>query len=336
MLCKKIKRRGGAEQYHADKKCEEAIAVAAEACAEDTAGQTCYICTQAVHWKTKEGLVRMCACRGTAGFAHVSCLAEQAKILVAEAEENNSDDLQWHRWNTCSLCEQKYYGVVRCALGWACWRTYVGRPEVDWARRDAMMQLGNGLADVDHHEDALPVREAELAIHRRLGLPEENILGVQTNLALTYSCLGRKEESLRMRRDVYYGRLKLHGEENESTLETANNYAWGLCGLKRFEEAKALLRKPMRVARRVLGENHELTLVLSWAYARALYSAEGATLDNLREAVTTLEKTERIARRVLGGAHPTTTGIDDHLRNARTVLRAREAGHRVIFTDAVV
>ena len=106
--------------------------------------------------------------------------------------------------------------------------------------------------------------------------------------------------------------------------------------MERFEEAKALLRKPMRVARRVLGENHHLTLRMRWAYARALYSAEGATLDNLREAVTTLEKTERIARRVLGGAHPTTTGIDDHLRNARTVLRAREAGHRVIFTDAVV
>ena len=26
----------------------------------------------------------MCACRGTAGLAHVSCLAEQAKILRAE------------------------------------------------------------------------------------------------------------------------------------------------------------------------------------------------------------------------------------------------------------
>ena len=34
----------------------------------------------------------MCGCRGTAGFAHVSCLAEQAKILVAEAEENNLAD----------------------------------------------------------------------------------------------------------------------------------------------------------------------------------------------------------------------------------------------------
>ena len=31
--------------------------------------------------------MRGCACRGTAGFAHVSCLAEQAKILLAEAEE---------------------------------------------------------------------------------------------------------------------------------------------------------------------------------------------------------------------------------------------------------
>ena len=49
----------------------------------------CYICTQALHWKTKEGLVRGCSCRGTAGFAHVSCLAEQAKILVAEADENH-------------------------------------------------------------------------------------------------------------------------------------------------------------------------------------------------------------------------------------------------------
>ena len=80
-LCKQIKKAGGAEQYNANKRYTEAVVVAAEACAEDTKGQTCYICTQALHWKTKEGLVRGCACRGTAGFAHVSCLAEQAKIL---------------------------------------------------------------------------------------------------------------------------------------------------------------------------------------------------------------------------------------------------------------
>ena len=86
-MCKKIHRGGNAEQYHADKKYKEAVAEAVEACADDVKGQTCYICTQALHWKTKEGLVRGCACRGTAGFAHVSCLAEQAKILYEEARD---------------------------------------------------------------------------------------------------------------------------------------------------------------------------------------------------------------------------------------------------------
>ena len=47
-------------------------------------------------------------------------------------------------------------------------------------------------------------------------------------------------------------------------------------------------------------------------------------LDDLREAVTTLEDTERIARRVFGGAHPLTTEIETSLREARTVLGARE------------
>ena len=119
-LCKKIKKAGGAEQYNANKKYAEAVSVAVEKCAEDTKGQTCYICTQALHWKTKEGLVRGCSCRGTAGFAHVSCLAEQAKILIARPRRTiwaTRWNERWHRWHTCSLCEQQYHGVVSCALG---------------------------------------------------------------------------------------------------------------------------------------------------------------------------------------------------------------------------
>ena len=129
-LCKPIKKAGGAEQYNANKKYTEAVAVAAEACAEDTKGQTCYICTQALHWKTKEGLVRGCSCRGTAGFAHVSCLAEQAKILFAEAEENNLDlkvkNARWRRWTHMQLVRatvprgrgvRAHLGVLEDVLG---------------------------------------------------------------------------------------------------------------------------------------------------------------------------------------------------------------------------
>ena len=57
---------------------------------------------------------------------------------------------------------------------------------------------------------------------------------------------------------------------------------------------------------------------------RALYLDPDATLDDLREAVTTLEEIEPNARRVLGGAHPLTVAIEDDLREAREVLRARE------------
>ena len=61
-----------AGQHYAD-----ALQTAVAACAADTAGQTCFICMDG---SDEEGLVRGCACRGGSSFAHVSCLAEQAKI----------------------------------------------------------------------------------------------------------------------------------------------------------------------------------------------------------------------------------------------------------------
>jgi len=254
-------------------------------------------------------------------------LAEQAKILFAEAEENNLGDKvqneRWQRWNRCGLCEQQYHGVVWCALGWACWKTYLGRPEEDRIRRLAMNVLGSGLSDADHHEDALSVKEAELATYRRLGAPEEQMLAVQSNLSDTYQKIGRLEEALQMKRDVYSGWLRLN-EEHENTLIAANNFAALLHKIDRFEEAKALMSKTIPVARRVLGEGNRITLAMRWMYAQTLYLDDAATLHDLREAVTTLEDLERIARRVLGGAHPFTGKFESVLRDARAALAARE------------
>ena len=335
-IYKKIHRGGNAEQYHAENKYKAAVAVAVEACAEDTKGQTCYICTEALHWKTKEGLVRMCACRGTAGFAHVSCLAEQAKILCAEAEENNLDGKvkyeRFKRWHECSLCEQRYHGVVACTLGWACWKTYLGQSETDPAQQMSMNLLGNALFNAKHHEDASSVREAELATERRNGAREYHMLAIQGNLAGSYKMVGRLEDALPMQRDVYTGRVKLNGEEHDETLREANNYTTLLIELERFEEAKSLLRKTMPVARRVLGEDDIITLIMSSVYAEACYKDTSATAGDLRETVNMLEDTERIARRVLGGAHPTVVGIESALRDARAALGAREnaaAGERI-------
>ena len=141
---------------------------------------------------------------------------------------------------------------------------------------------------------------------RRLGAPDDQIVVVQSNLANTYELLGREEESMHMREDLYSRTSDIWGEEHRETLLEANNYAMSLGDLRRFEEAKALLRKSMPVARRVLGQDDHLTLRMRWTYAEALYTDDGASLDDLREAVATLEDVERTARRVFGGAHPTT------------------------------
>ena len=327
-ICKKIHRGGNAEQYHADNKYKEAVAVAVEKCANDTKGQTCYICTEALHWKTTEGLVRGCACRGTAGFVHVSCLAEEAKIFVAEGKENNLDikvkNQSWAKWHTCGLCEQDYHGVVNCALGWACWKTYVGRPEADLERRFAMTELGLGLKNTGRFEEALPVQEAELALRRRLGGDEHNRLISQGNLAGTYRTLGRLEEALQLQRDVYSENLKINGEDKNKTLIAACNYASCLLDLQRFEEARSFLRKTVPVARRSLGESYVLTLIMRTVYAKALYKDAGATLGDLREAVKTIEEAERSARRVLGSSHPLVKFFESYMRDPQAALCARE------------
>ena len=314
----------------AAQKYEEAVAVAVEKCAADTAGQTCYICYG--EGDEDEGLVRGCSCRGENGFVHVSCLVRAAQVAVERGGGPGFD-----RWYTCGLCEQPYHGVVACALGWACWKTYLGRPETEQVRHAAMSALGNGLSEADHDEEALSVREAELSMMRRRGASECDILGAQNNLAITYAAVGREEQALCLLREVYSGRLKLNGEEHITTIRAANNYAPFLIRLQRIEEAKSLLLRMVPVARRVFGEGHDVTFRMRWAYAGALYMDEAATLEDLREAVTTLEETARTARRVLGSAHPTTASVEGHLRQARAALseysaRARRVGEALHST----
>ena len=337
-LCRKIRKGGGAEQYHADIKFKEAVAVAAdaaEAFKEDAKGQTCYICGE----EKEEGLVRMCACCGTAGFAHVLCLAEQAKSLMDEVEENSLSDRalekRWERWHKCGQCEQNYHGIVACALGWACWKTYLGRSETDQFRISAIRLLGNVLFDAGDHEDALLARQAELSLMKRVGAPEDRMLALQTRVGYSYNALGRHEEGLPLQRDVYSGRLKLHGENHQETIWSAGYLANSLYRTRRFDEGKALLRKVIPVARRVLGKGNIDTIRLRWSYGLFLFRSPDATLDDIREAVATMEETYGTVRRVFGAEHSYTREMDPKdIRFARAELRAREGKWRGI-TEAL-
>ena len=111
----------------------------------------------------------------------------------------------------------------------------------------------------------------------------------------------------------------------KDTFVSASNYATSLCHLQRFEEAKAMFRKTVPVARRVLGESDDLTLKMRWTYAMALYKDPDTSLGDLREAMETLESVAPVWTRIFGEAHPETPKIQAALANARVALAARAA-----------
>ena len=252
----------------------------------------------------------------------MSCLAEQAKILVAEAEENNlgveAKNARWDRWDTCSLCEQRYHGVVNCALGWACWKTYVGRPEGDWSRVSALMELGNGLHGVDRHEERLGVLEAEMAALRRRGTSEIHILRTKNNTAVCYQNLGRHEEALGLRREVYAAFRVMLGESQEETLIAAHNLGLSFIKLKRFAEAKSTLLKPIADAQRTLGDDHATTLDLRDVFGEAL-----SLNEEFDEATAIYEDIIKRSRRLLGAQHCETQRRERYLGQIRDFLAIR-------------
>ena len=204
---------------------------------------------------------------GTTGIAHVSCLAEQAKILFAECEENNLGDTaflsRFERWQTCSLCEQRHHGVVLHALGWACWKTYVGqpetrinamvRPEADMARINAMTALGNGLDLEGKFEERLAVFKSQLAMLPRVGASQEHVLGNQGNTATCLSALGRYEEAMKITVRIYSGMKALNGPRNEFTILSAANLASSLEDNERKAAALSLAAEYLPIAESVLG-----------------------------------------------------------------------------------
>ena len=188
-----------------------------------------------------------------------------------------------------------------------------------------MTELGNGLFAAKHYEEAVSVEEANLSMLRRVSASRRDVLTMQSNLASTYKDLGRVDEALQMRREVYSGFVQLYGEEHGESLREAFNYVTLLNVLNSFEEAKSLMRKTIPKARRIFGENGIDTLKMRVVYAQLLYKDDGGTLDDLREAVETYEDTERTAWRVLGASHPMTVQIGLELEDSRAALRARES-----------
>jgi tetratricopeptide (TPR) repeat protein len=235
-LCKRIKRAGGAEKYHANQKYDEAVAEAVEASAEYVPeGATCYICTEAVVQRTGEGLVEgFCACgdrdgvdAGMMGVAHVSCLVRQAEVAMADEMSRSWASTQdnFRLWESCRLCGKRYHGDVKRAMGWACWRAHLSKPADNMVRRAAMDMLAGSLAQNGRYDEALDTYRASLDIVHHLNPSlltdhpvvsfqlAQSCMALQTNIANTLMLLGRYDEGISRHRRVLQGKELMFREE---------------------------------------------------------------------------------------------------------------------------
>ena len=123
-VCDQIAGAGGADQIHVNTKYDAAADAARAACAQELAGQTCFICREG---DEAEGLVRGCACRGEdSGVAHLSCLIEYAQSSHQENYHQVADENS--KWVKCAMCSHLFTGDVAVALAWGCLKTYLRRP----------------------------------------------------------------------------------------------------------------------------------------------------------------------------------------------------------------
>ena len=342
-LCKKIKRGGGAEAYYLDQRYTEDAAASVTECAVDTKGQTCYICMEGIerrHTKN-EGLVRMCACRGTAGFVHLSCLVRQAQSAKDDELSNEDISSKFSRWYDCRLWHQHFHGSVVVALGWACWKAYAGPWEgISYeefiAKRNAFNQLATSLARAGRSAEALSLFEEFLVVTRRAVesdfLPELAVIDCETNMGSCLHELGRSDEALALRKKVYSRTVTLLGTKHPNTLMDANNLAGSLIASKdHIAEGVRFCREQVPLAESVLGPADETTLMLRWKLGRAIVLNNGAVTgadydvlladyEVILEAETILKDTVARARQVLGERYPLTMRIDAELGRVRYVL----------------
>ena len=266
---------------------------------------------------------------------------EKASMKDVEVEEVDWDDeghnASWPKWTTCGLCKQDYHGVVCAALGWACWKAYVGLPEGDDMRCAALSTLSRSI----HHIPGMSViciHQANLDSVRRFMSDddEDDLLRAQTHLAQAYENVGRTSEALALHREIY-AKTKELVDEGEDLVDDLINTVSGLSSTLmeagRFREARTLLHEHLTVASDSLGVDHVETLYIHLYYADSLIYEDddhGEETDDEQDRKDFLEA-ERIAadvlcraERIYGSHHPGTIYARDILKDAREELAAQE------------
>lgn len=288
---------------------------AAVAPASAPAGTTvCWVCCE-----SDPGLIPTgCGCRGSAGFAHVRC--------VAAAAEHKSDT-----WRECPTCQQIFTGPFALAMAQRHCELQSDKPSEDQERLDALEALAVATQDTDPAK-TLQIFEEVLDVRRRTidsTTTNRQLIAALGHVATAHHEMGDLARALPLYAEELHHWYEVGTDSSgELTLDVAAlNCMNNLGALHRQMgdnfEARPLLESAMEMRRQVLGNEHVHTL--------SSISNLGSVLNEIgdhKRGLDLLKEAVESARRVLGPRHPKTLSLtkefeewndDASCRNVRAV-----------------
>ena len=151
---------------------------------------TCWVCCEGGDSPHGTPLSTGCACRGSAGHAHLQCLVSSARTRHEALPQLHPERLQY--WHSCPTCKQGFTGAVLVGLARAHYELVHASPH--GGRIDAASMLAIALNQAGDFAGARPLFEEVVAGTRQVyGNDHASTLNAITNLATHLSRTGARD-----------------------------------------------------------------------------------------------------------------------------------------------
>ena len=264
---------------------------------------SCWVCCEGSD-EARPLIPTGCACRGSAGLAHLHCLVEAA--------EHNVES-----WTTCPVCRQEYTGEADVGLARTRWERVRERPAEDEERLFVANNLAVTLKEsAGDNAGALALMREVLEVRRRtLGEDHECTIDSKINLALQHHEMGAFAAALPLAEEAAAAARRTYGCEHEEALVAVASLGAVYSSMGNHAQARPYLEQALEARRRTLGEGHLETMNSSHLLGQCLLG-----LGEREGGLALLETAVRLARRVLGEAHPSTA----HFQAGLSIMIAKE------------
>ena len=304
---------------------------------------SCYICFEDGADSEEQPLLRNCACRGEAGWAHVACLAKFADSKMGYHNQEYSDNLG-PIWQNCILCKTPYVQNMGLAMAEACVKRYEDLPDNDMVRMFSLNYMATMYFDIGNNDAALKTFNHLLdilKIARGLG---QDVRGVEakvlSGVISVYTHENRFVEAIAVNERIIELTIDLEGPNSLKVQDKKEMLAMLHSFIGEGSDHKCH------------GSNRDTAADLVWARQRFKESQkDGDTMESrlqahkgvvnalkddgkIEEATEELESLLSKSRQVLGPDHPVTLQYENAAKDFYTTLK-QEARRAEIFDKDV-